>query len=611
MIRIHLGIDDLRKPRARFALDWLASAVGVFLRECESEVGLWEFWYGEEPDNDLVRKVALDGGLLVWMYANDEITSGPPSFDQQTHSQLKCDGVEDVPVWGLTREMSAGEAWGTSGGRTVITAERVGQGLICRIGCDLVSTVWWALARVEEQGADSLRDQHGRAKSDANTLVKAGCHHTPVLDRYAELLIWLFDRCWQTLGRPWVRIGRWPDDHSAVVLFSHDVDVLRKWTPWRVFHEMINTGRSGVSLINRAAQIIRQSDLSNDPYAAVGRTCDFEREAGVTSTWFMSAGRKNSLDPSYTLNHPLLHAAVGQIDSIGGEVGLHASYSWADSSDGLGFGRSVLGRTFGREVCGNRTHYLRHQAGATWQALESAGFAYDATLGFSDDVGFRSWTSLLFHPYDVTADRAHSFAELPLSLMDVSLLWRLGVDRSEAIRISRSLWNSTANGGICSALFHPNGYDVEDYAYLAEWFEELVGWAVDDHRWMPTHIGLVEWWRARAQAKVTDNGGAWRFDSAPQGLTVIVGGRGSGETVKVAFGDDVHHIGVGERYVVPRPSSRSTKAASLKKPASDRSKVVMTVFNDLHHDARVNKEAVTLAENGYQVTVIANRTSER
>jgi hypothetical protein len=71
----------------------------------------------------------------------------------------------------------------------------------------------------------------------------------------------------------------------------------------------------------------------------------------------------------------------------------------------------------------NRQHWLRFGEHSTlFREIEVADLLCDSTLGFSDTVGFRNGACFAFPPYDFAREKPHEFLEIPLVLMDGSLL---------------------------------------------------------------------------------------------------------------------------------------------------------------------------------------------
>ena len=138
------------------------------------------------------------------------------------------------------------------------------------------------------------------------------------------------------------------------------------------------------------------------------------------STLFVVANRFHRRDPNYSLRQ--ISAALLQSRSRRLSIGLHGSYESIIERKDLRGEVAALHGAIDAFPMGGRQHYLRfdrHQA--LFSAVEQAGLFYDSTLGFTDTVGFRNGAAFAFPPYDFARERAHSFLEIPLVLMDGGL----------------------------------------------------------------------------------------------------------------------------------------------------------------------------------------------
>ena len=109
-----------------------------------------------------------------------------------------------------------------------------------------------------------------------------------------------------------------------------------------------------------------------------------------------------------------------------------------------------------------RYHYLRCLYHETLAYVEQAGFAYDTSLAFAEHEGFRCGVSFPFRPYDLRAERPRDIVELPLAVMDTSLLEpqyrHLDADAAEEA-CHAVLDMGRAAGGAVAILWHNNRFD--------------------------------------------------------------------------------------------------------------------------------------------------------
>ena len=139
------------------------------------------------------------------------------------------------------------------------------------------------------------------------------------------------------------------------------------------------------------------------------------------SSLFVVPRRSHRRDPVYKLEDlsPHLDAAIRK----GFSVGLHGSYCSVINDGTLTPEARDLGKAIGRRPLGSRQHWLRfdyHEK--LFDAIQEAKLFFDSSLGFSETVGFRNGASFAFPPYDFKNEKTCNFLEIPLVLMDESLL---------------------------------------------------------------------------------------------------------------------------------------------------------------------------------------------
>jgi hypothetical protein len=139
-----------------------------------------------------------------------------------------------------------------------------------------------------------------------------------------------------------------------------------------------------------------------------------------------------------------------RLRSLDFEVGLHGIDAWCD----LAAAKDELwevAKLTGEAELGVRMHWLYFDAGS-FATLDSAGFMYDASIGYNDAVGFRAGTSQVFRP--LAAER---LLELPLIIQDTALFFpgRMNRTEREALGLCEPILDWTQElGGVSTLLWH-------------------------------------------------------------------------------------------------------------------------------------------------------------
>jgi hypothetical protein len=314
---------------------------------------------------------------------------------------------------------------------------------------DELAEAFFHLARVEER--NGKRDEHDRFRASSSSLDPLD----PPLERLRRRLQ--------------VEPPRWAGGRFAVAL-THDVDTPWKWTRRGVIGA---AARVKADLLARRFRPARHEARGlaavplhrirgTDPYWRFDEIMRDERRVGATSTFFVMAAHDHPLDgpgaESYERLRPRL---VEKLLAGGAEVALHGSYSAADRADRLAAEKRKLEALAG-PVRGQRYHFLRLDPHSNLAALESLGFAYDSTLGFADQPGFRAGIAHPFRPWDFAREEPTRLIEIPLAAMDVTLGERRYLNltaRQAATHLGALVDWAAEHGGGFSILWHSEQWD--------------------------------------------------------------------------------------------------------------------------------------------------------
>lgn len=95
------------------------------------------------------------------------------------------------------------------------------------------------------------------------------------------------------------------------------------------------------------------------------------------------------------------------------------------------------------------------------------GLAYDSTVGFADRVGFRAGTCLPYHPWLLQLDREAQLTEIPLIVMEKTLIRYMGLTPQESLEEVRScVARCRTVGGVFTLLWHNTTLDKSEYRSL-------------------------------------------------------------------------------------------------------------------------------------------------
>ena len=201
------------------------------------------------------------------------------------------------------------------------------------------------------------------------------------------------------------------------VCLSHDVDRVTK-----TFQFVTHFLRSLANHDLESAIYQIRSLAQRTHYWQFDKVMEIEERLGLRSTffflnetyhfrpWKLSSWRLAL--GYYDLFEPNVQKVIKDLDRHGWEIGLHGSYLSFRDVNLLKKEKADLESIVGHPVIGIRQHYLNldHH---TWARQAEVGFLYDASFGFTDDIGFKENR---FHPFTPLASQR--FYVMPLAIMD-------------------------------------------------------------------------------------------------------------------------------------------------------------------------------------------------
>ena len=191
---------------------------------------------------------------------------------------------------------------------------------------------------------------------------------------------------------------------------------------------------------------------------------NIEKSSNLRSTFFIKSGATSKEDVAYDFNSGRMREYIKSLSDSGFEIGIHPSMTtYIDSEKFIGE-KSRLEDALGRRISSVRQHYLKFTAGKTVGIWENAGLQYDSTLGFSRKVGFRNSVAFPFPLYNFAEDRVSSVIEVPLMIMDGTVVDSGRFETGRALdKMTTLVEEVKKSGGAASILFHNSIADPIDF----------------------------------------------------------------------------------------------------------------------------------------------------
>jgi hypothetical protein len=333
------------------------------------------------------------------------------------------------------------------------------------------------LLTLREEREQPERDRHGRCVAARSPRAALGLLEAPVFNDAVAALVAACAGLQQG-GRPGLRLG--PDWlKPPVLVLSHDLDQLRGndvWTQAVRLFRVIRPLLKGRPPALRLLGLVAYNAVNPRRYYfdnVIGMIT-VERMLGFTSTFYFLNGQGGRFGARS--GSELIPAAASRIPA-GWDVGIHYNYDTHLAAGAFTAQREELTALCTRPITAGRAHYLRFAPEASWAFWHGQGITTDESLGYPDRVGYRAGIAGPFHPYDPETAQALPMLEMPLVVMDTTLIEQYPDDPVGAFR--RLLGHIGRVGGAVSLLFHPGVFHNPEEPQAMHLYRRLLAVARD------------------------------------------------------------------------------------------------------------------------------------
>lgn len=308
------------------------------------------------------------------------------------------------------------------------------------------------LLTLREERESPRRDAHGRFTGSMSPRREDNLLEVPAFNEGVAVLV---AACRGLLKENYPGFDLKGLVQPPVVVLSHDNDILRGNDVWtqavrflRIFQPLLKFKPPRLAnfwWILRNTMYPKAYYLEN-----LAGMVDVERMFGYTSSFYFLNGTGGRLGARS--GSAIIPEAIRQIPPEW-PVGIHYNYDTLLNADRFNSQLTELCRYVGRPIISGRAHYLRFDPEKSFSFLASMGIQCDESLGYSDYVGYRCGIAGPFQPYDHTSGQALPLWEVPLTMIENTLLGQYPRDPAKAFH--NMLYHISRIGGAISLLIHP------------------------------------------------------------------------------------------------------------------------------------------------------------
>lgn len=334
---------------------------------------------------------------------------------------------------------------------------------------DIFAAVFYCLSRVEEYGACE-RDNHGRFPA------KASVFHRWVRRPYVDEWIRHFAHWLVSVGI----LSEEPKPKSQW-LNTIDIDVAYAYRGRGLLRQL---GACSRDLITGHPQRLRERikvlrGLQRDPYD----TYSVVQSAGATAAstlFFVLSGKRQGLDINLDPHSGAMRSLISEL-TVWAEVGIHPSYASLQRPDLARQEKASLEKWTKQDALASRQHFLRFDLPDTFRHHAEMGIQREYSMGFADEIGFRSGTAFAHPFFDLLENKPISIQVVPLIAMDSALKNYLNLSPEAAYQELVRLWQAVIQtGGTMTTVWH--NHSISDRGDWKGWqevyirFSDLVGY---------------------------------------------------------------------------------------------------------------------------------------
>lgn len=279
----------------------------------------------------------------------------------------------------------------------------------------------------------------------------------------------------------------YPEGQPFAICLTHDIDV--------VYYPFFAKGLDLITALkrrdfSRAVNILPQLRSKKIPGWNFKEITELEESYGACSSFYFLAQDDGSRECTYRIED--LEQEICMLQDKGWEVGLHGGCKAYLDSEQLQREKQNLEKILNRQVVGYRNHYLKFRVPDTWELLENAGFHYDTTLGYTDCIGFRNGMCHPFRPFNLNSGKKMDILEIPLVVMDRTLLSYMRLRMEQAWDQTRHLLETAERyHGVITILWHNDFMSGEPLQF----YQKILEYGRDRGAWMTSASEIEAWWR--------------------------------------------------------------------------------------------------------------------
>jgi hypothetical protein len=273
------------------------------------------------------------------------------------------------------------------------------------LGFDVFSHVFVLLSNIEEiilsKDSENL-DKYKRIKSNKLSFVKNQMHLLPMVEIAIDRL------------KEFLKLET-KQEREFQIIPTADIDQCFRFKGKPLYQILGGAIKYPKTLANRISSLFSKTDsftpsetvqsiLSENPNSKIFWLCNRKQ----------SKLNKQAKRSNVEFQNEILQSVKYS------EIGIHPSYQLSKEIEIYSEEKNWLSNISEQKIANSRQHYIQLTLPKTYQILEKMNIENDWSMGFNDNIGYRTGTSLPYFWFDISTNEKTNLIINPFVIMDVS-----------------------------------------------------------------------------------------------------------------------------------------------------------------------------------------------
>ena len=331
---------------------------------------------------------------------------------------------------------------------------------------DIFAASFFLVTRYEEY-LEFVPDQYGRFASSSSLAFKNGFLDKPIVDLWAKELAKAFLNRFPTV------VFRRNEYKSLLTIDTDQPFAYQGKNIFRSIGGLFNDKNAGTSNMSDRYRIIAKGE--KDPFDVFDFIFENIEKNNIDSRFFFPVGDHSKFDKNPSWKNDDYRNLIKKVSGKY-QVGLHPSFTAGGDGSLVSTEAARLQSIIGKKTNISRFHYIRLSMPHSYENVIKAGISEDYSMGYPDEIGFRSGIARPYYFYNLSEERQTDLRIIPFQVMDGTLFDYMKLDPESSKEVILKIINETRKvGGLFVSIWHNTSLlDNEEWKRWREVFEFMI-----------------------------------------------------------------------------------------------------------------------------------------